>query len=275
MDAERREIIVREIERWRQGRMLPDHYCDFLLRLYDSEGQWSGRRFGPISTDSVRRAGVAHWFAVVAAIATVACFVFYFTSLGLALQVVLTAGAVGTAFWAGARFRRQSFAKSCTSFAAGSLVLLAAGYAILADHGWLDAALLMLWTVLCCTVWIAIGVAARLRVFLFCGAVGLLLAYARLLTDQAEAQVWAVEAGLLAASALFFWLGGLLLKGHRESAVVLLALGLLSWLFPEPFLELAFAEPPGWAPAVFVLKLLVAGGVLFQFRNRWTKWLES
>ena len=34
MKAERRTIIVREIEHWRRSKLLPDHYCDFLLNLY-------------------------------------------------------------------------------------------------------------------------------------------------------------------------------------------------------------------------------------------------
>jgi len=34
MDDHRKKIIVNEINYWKQNRMLPGHYCDFLLNLY-------------------------------------------------------------------------------------------------------------------------------------------------------------------------------------------------------------------------------------------------
>ncbi|ARK29345.1 hypothetical protein [Halalkalibacter krulwichiae] len=38
MDKHRKEIIIREIQYWKKSKLLPDHYCDFLLTLY-SEGE--------------------------------------------------------------------------------------------------------------------------------------------------------------------------------------------------------------------------------------------
>ncbi|NJP37704.1 hypothetical protein [Alkalicoccus luteus] len=31
------EVIVKEIRKWQKNRMLPDHYCQFLLKLYAEE----------------------------------------------------------------------------------------------------------------------------------------------------------------------------------------------------------------------------------------------
>ncbi|WP_444685112.1 hypothetical protein [Alkalicoccus luteus] len=32
-----KEVIVREIRKWQKNRMLPEHYCQFLLKLYADE----------------------------------------------------------------------------------------------------------------------------------------------------------------------------------------------------------------------------------------------
>ena len=37
MDAEKRKMIVREIDHWRRSKLLPEHYCDFLMNLYVDE----------------------------------------------------------------------------------------------------------------------------------------------------------------------------------------------------------------------------------------------
>ncbi|QTM99853.1 hypothetical protein ERJ70_11445 [Sediminibacillus dalangtanensis] len=38
MATEKKEIIIREIQQWKQSRLLPGEYCDFLLALY-SQGE--------------------------------------------------------------------------------------------------------------------------------------------------------------------------------------------------------------------------------------------
>lgn len=34
MNAQRKKIIIAEIRYWKQHKLLPDHYCDFLITLY-------------------------------------------------------------------------------------------------------------------------------------------------------------------------------------------------------------------------------------------------
>ncbi|QOR65562.1 hypothetical protein IM538_17370 [Cytobacillus suaedae] len=38
MDQHRKALIVKEIKLWKQSKLLPEHYCDFLLTLY-TEGE--------------------------------------------------------------------------------------------------------------------------------------------------------------------------------------------------------------------------------------------
>ncbi|WJY28490.1 MULTISPECIES: hypothetical protein [Sporosarcina] len=42
MNPQRKRIIISEIQYWKKNRLLPEHYCDFLITLYaqgESEGQ--------------------------------------------------------------------------------------------------------------------------------------------------------------------------------------------------------------------------------------------
>lgn len=34
MDRERKNIIIQEIHFWKENKMLPEHYCNYLLALY-------------------------------------------------------------------------------------------------------------------------------------------------------------------------------------------------------------------------------------------------
>ncbi|MFC4404192.1 hypothetical protein [Gracilibacillus xinjiangensis] len=42
MDAERKEVILKEINYWKSHHLLPVHYCDFLIALY-TEGEGESR----------------------------------------------------------------------------------------------------------------------------------------------------------------------------------------------------------------------------------------
>ena len=42
MDENRKQIIINEIIYWKKNRMLPEHYCDFLLALY-TRRQWTAK----------------------------------------------------------------------------------------------------------------------------------------------------------------------------------------------------------------------------------------
>lgn len=34
MNPQRKRIIISEIKYWKQNKLLPEHYCDFLITLY-------------------------------------------------------------------------------------------------------------------------------------------------------------------------------------------------------------------------------------------------
>lgn len=83
MDEHRKKIIISEINYWKQSRMLPEHYCDYLLNLY-SEGTSS-------KTIKGKRKGMPTSFTSVTlfAMLSLSLFLFYFTELSLILQITI------------------------------------------------------------------------------------------------------------------------------------------------------------------------------------------
>lgn len=80
MEESRKQIIIKEIIHWKNNRLLPEHYCDFLLALY-TEGNTS---------DSVEKNkdGSSNKLLYLLTFIPIALFLLYFTELSLILQMV-------------------------------------------------------------------------------------------------------------------------------------------------------------------------------------------
>lgn len=59
MNLEKREIIIKEIQYWRNNRLLPEQYCDFLTNLYDDEAAAKDRN--PISLKNLQQGNIKIW----------------------------------------------------------------------------------------------------------------------------------------------------------------------------------------------------------------------
>lgn len=53
MSNQRKQIILNEITFWKQNKLLPEHYCDFLSTLY-TEGNHEGETITAKVTDSIK-----------------------------------------------------------------------------------------------------------------------------------------------------------------------------------------------------------------------------
>lgn len=86
MEDQRKKIIIHEINYWKTNRMLPEHYCDFLLNLY-TEGS------SPESPAAARKrfSFLSFINVFLLALLSLSIFLFYFTELSLTLQIGLVA----------------------------------------------------------------------------------------------------------------------------------------------------------------------------------------
>ncbi|WP_226085366.1 hypothetical protein [Mesobacillus sp. S13] len=81
MDDHRRKIITYEIKYWKQNRMLPDHYCDFLLNLYTE-----GSEEAELPKQKRPRSITGLGSFILIGLLSLSVFLFYFTELSLFLQ---------------------------------------------------------------------------------------------------------------------------------------------------------------------------------------------
>ncbi|PLT30982.1 hypothetical protein [Peribacillus deserti] len=85
MNETRRKIIINEVHYWKTNRMLPEHYCDYLLALY--QGGDPGDPAEPLTEKKGKKT-----IPLSAAFLSVGLtlYVNYFTDLSFNLQILLT-----------------------------------------------------------------------------------------------------------------------------------------------------------------------------------------
>jgi hypothetical protein len=84
MNETRKKIILQEIQYWKTNRMLPDHYCDFLLALY-SEGK--GPDAALLAKDRLR---FFYACSAVALLIIISLVLNYFTQLPALMQMAVS-----------------------------------------------------------------------------------------------------------------------------------------------------------------------------------------
>lgn len=85
MNENRKTIIVKEIVYWKENRMLPEHYCDYLLTLY-TEGNHPAKEADSISKSSL----TLFLGSLCLSFIPIIVFLFYFTELSFILQMSIS-----------------------------------------------------------------------------------------------------------------------------------------------------------------------------------------
>jgi hypothetical protein len=84
MQDQRKTIIVKEIAYWKENKMLPEHYCDYLLTLY-TEGNGVEE-----NTISKKRRGFLLSSFLFFSFIPITIFLLYFTELSFILQMAIS-----------------------------------------------------------------------------------------------------------------------------------------------------------------------------------------
>ncbi|MEK4908269.1 hypothetical protein [Niallia sp. FSL M8-0099] len=84
MQDQRKTIIVKEIAYWKENKMLPEHYCDYLLTLY-TEGNGVEE-----NTISKKRRGFLLSSLLFFSFIPITIFLLYFTELSFILQMAIS-----------------------------------------------------------------------------------------------------------------------------------------------------------------------------------------
>lgn len=276
MDQERRIVIIREIERWRRGKLLPDQYCDFLLNLYienPEEREQAGIR-GKAAA-AVGRSSGKQWLIVFAIFSFISLIALYFSVFPPVLQIGVTGGAVVALLYIGLRLRERHEPTAISLIGLAMFTLLASGLYILFSQGYTDWGYTAGYIGFCAVFWILFGLGSAISTLHFAGWAAAILVYALLLYQQAQAPGWyEVQLFWVPMACLFLWLSWFVKRWNKPASAVMIGVGALLWMMPEIYSALLLeGDLRQWLPIQWVAKLAIGGGLLFALRKKWIAWV--
>ncbi|EMT47117.1 hypothetical protein [Anoxybacillus flavithermus] len=170
MEQKRKEIIINEIKYWKQTRLLPEQYCDFLLALY-TEGN---RDDIEQPTRQVPTWAVRVTVAMIGICLPLALLVIYFTELSFVLQTLILSLFVIICFIA-VRFFVQNKMLTHMALIVGALSLLLLSIRVSDFYFSGSTNALAVAVMFNCFVWLLIGWRFSLMYFFISGVVGIIL----------------------------------------------------------------------------------------------------
>jgi len=274
MDQERRKVIVKEIDYWQRSKLLPDHYCDFLLNLYlDQEAERPRQGWGGRAASAVSQSSGKSWFLVIASTSLICLIVLYFNVFHPLLQTALALSFVLAFLWSGLRYRSRSEPTGLGLIGAGMLLMVGLGLYMLHLHdlnawGWSTAYLIF-----CSLFWVAFGAGARIPVLHFAGWAAAILVYSLLLSKNAGEPEWyEVQLYWVPVACVFGWFSWFVHRWSKQASGVLMATASLLWFMPEIY-TILFLEHPVWLQTELIGKIVLGGALLFGLRKRWVAWV--
>jgi|HigsolmetaAR203D_1030402.scaffolds.fasta_scaffold00016_79 hypothetical protein len=270
MSQDKRAVIIREILYWKKHRLLPEHYCDFLLNLYGNDGEHAATAAYRTKGSRVRRSLM--WALALGVITIISIFATYFNAFPLPMQITSAIVGVIVLLIAGMFLRAVSVPLAYLSLGAGSLIILAAGEWLLMEHGWYTPFRALGYLSVCCAIWFALGAYLRLTSFQLCGLLGTAFIYGWVLADVSGSLYGiGIQVAWIAAAVLFLWLGRIVRTVNDSTARAMIAMSFLCLSGPECMLavsgdltELAAAGPL----LVMTGKLIAAAGLLVWRQKR-------
>ncbi|MCG7336401.1 hypothetical protein MHZ95_14120 [Sporosarcina sp. ACRSM] len=175
MNPQRKRIIISEIKYWKQSKLLPEHYCDFLIALY---GQGDGENVSAAKADDailVKEKKRMNWtILLLSCLALIVCSMMFvlvqYPGVTMTLTVLFTFMLLQLTF-------RKKQNRSLTSFLyiLAAFLLLVTSFKLwfLFFEGQFNLLIALL--ILNCALWLMAGRLLKLLYFTISGAAGLLL----------------------------------------------------------------------------------------------------
>lgn len=176
MSNQRKQIIVNEITFWKQNKLLPEHYCDFLMTLY-TEGQYSEEQEKQFAKEAVLKKSVnkmpLYILLLVVGAATLSYGLFNFTSIPWLMPVITIICALGLMVGAFVVLRKNKVLAPVLQIAAALLIFMAS---IQVSQAFFTNNDVVLYILLCvnCALWLASGLWLKAVYFVLAGSIGLI-----------------------------------------------------------------------------------------------------
>ncbi|MBB6729694.1 hypothetical protein [Cohnella zeiphila] len=272
-DEDKKKMIVKEIESWRRGKMLPDQYCDFLQNLYLDDLDDRPRNAMGAAVRKIGQASGKAWILVFGIFALSCLFVLHFSAFPLAMQIAFTGLGTAGFITGGAWWRDKLPLRSFLFLGASVIYLLVAGISLLRLHGWTAGGGPILLLMACALIWIVCGVGLRVGVLHAVGWLAIIVLYSWMLARQIPNATWAeTQVFWVPASLLFGWLSWFTHVKLRSAGGVLLAIALVLWFMPEVYSALYHIDTP-WIQVELAVKTVILGIGMYRLRKQWMEWV--
>ena len=172
MSNQKKQIIMNEITFWKQNKLLPEHYCDFLMTLY-SEGnqneEVSGNAKKAINPVIKRKKwSIASIFPIIALMFTVLLFTIQYEWVVVAIAGIFAACCLAGAFY----FAKKN--KLLAMMLQLAVALLMLGISVKISMTYFAGNNNMLYGLLItnCILWLISGVMLKITYFTISGGIG-------------------------------------------------------------------------------------------------------
>ena len=266
MDPVKRKIILKEIEHWRDSKLLPDHYCDFLRNLYIEQDASHSPQLR-VRNGSKFSAKVLLYIAGV--ISFILLLLLYFTTFLPMMQTMLSVFLIGLLFWSGLRNRQKHPIAAFSALGAGCMLSIFLGIITLQMGNYNEPSASVILVAVCGLLWLGIGLASQIGLLQLCGYFALLLSYMWLIQTLHPNPGWLILQGYaLPVSVIMYYLGKYFYRGISSAGAMLLISAGLYFVMPEGY-GILFTEVSALVvQPVLAIKLGLVAYAIWSMRRR-------
>lgn len=227
LDPVKRQTILNEIEYWRNSRLLPEQYCDFLKNLYtDHDRVETSRRKFVLWRKSLFITGTTSLFLLL---------LVYFNSFPPLMQTLLALIVVGALHGLGVTYADRPIPANALHGAA-ALLLLLLGILMLQANEYAAAGYAISLIAICGGIWVGIGWFLHIPLLHLCGWICLLMAELWLIPLIHPQPGWMVlQLYTVPVAALLAAYGNHRRAGRKAGGAVLLIASALFFLGAEGY----------------------------------------
>ncbi|MBP1999181.1 hypothetical protein J2Z69_000200 [Paenibacillus shirakamiensis] len=276
MNSENRvDIILKEIDYWRQNRLLPEHYCDFLQNLYIEQAGTANKN-STFSIQAMKQGNSKVWLLGFLIFSLICGIGFYFSLFPWPLQMATTLLVTSVSYTFAAVKRPRDKRISLFWAFGGNVLLLGLGGWMLQLHQAIlpqNVAIL----ILCCGIlWWVTGHFLQLEFITYTGLLCFILLYALLLKHLHTDSSWLLlQLYWLPLSGILGWLSWFSHYKIKFMAPVWFAAAITIWFMPELDLRLILQIYPKPFMLWVMVKLALAFVILYVLRKKWMVWISN
>jgi len=174
MDKIRKDIVLKEIRYWKEHRLLPEQYCDFLLSLY-TEGSEAEQQIYEKKSHSFKSLFIQMLYIYILLQLVITLVVIYFTEISIDLQIAIFTVFVIICLGSVIYFYRKKHLFFHVSLIVGILILFLATVHIVSKLFSGEQLDLLFIILMNCILWIFIGFKLNLKYLIISGITGAVL----------------------------------------------------------------------------------------------------